>query len=197
MSAALTGSGRRGRWSRPILLQCMARTKPRLRETGMNESLQGRARAAAVIRQAAGSVAALLLLASTDAVAGSPVNTGFFGHTAIKGYDPVAYQTLGRPVEGSGDYSYEWTGATWRFASRADLEKFKANPEKFAPQYGGYCAYAVGAKGEKVGIDPTAFTVVGGKLYLNYSKDIQAKWLADRDNYIGKADRIWPTIRDK
>jgi YHS domain-containing protein len=138
-----------------------------------------------------------LLLTATAALAGSPINTGLFGSTAIKGYDPVAYQTEGKPVKGGSDYVYDWSGAHWQFASQSDLEKFKAAPEKYAPQYGGYCAYAVGAKGEKVGIDPDAFTVLDGKLYLNYSKDIQKKWDADRASYIRKADTIWPTIRDK
>jgi YHS domain-containing protein len=110
-----------------------------------------------------------LLLTATAALAGSPINTGLFGNTAIKGYDPVAYQTEGKSVKGSSDYGYDWSGAHWWFASQSDLEKFKAAPEKYAPQYGGYCAYAVGAKGEKVGIDPEAFTVLDGKLYLNYS----------------------------
>jgi len=143
------------------------------------------------------TIAAALFGIATAGMAGSPINTGLFGSTAIKGYDPVAYQSESKAVKGSGDYVYDWNGAKWQFASQSDLDKFKSGPDKYAPQYGGYCAYAVGAKGEKVGIDPEAFTVLDGKLYLNYSKDIQKKWEADRDGYIKKGDVIWPSIKDK
>ena len=96
-----------------------------------------------------------------SALAGE-INTTLLGN-AIDGYDPVAYQTMGKPVEGSADYTYDWKGATWRFASAENRDMFAADPEKYAPAYGGYCAYGV-AQDALVGIDPEAWSVVDGKL---------------------------------
>jgi YHS domain-containing protein len=138
---------------------------------------------------------ALLLALATalPALAISPVNKSLFGGVAIDGYDPVAYFTDAKPVEGKKDFTFDWKGATWRFASAANRDLFAKTPEKYAPQYGGYCAYAV-AKGTTAGIDPAAWTVRGGKLYLNYDSDIQQKWLQDPDGYIAKADVNWPKM---
>jgi len=130
---------------------------------------------------------------SLSALALDPINTGLFGNTAIKGYDAVAYHTDHKPVKGNKDYSFEWMGAKWLFASQDHLNQFKADPERYAPQYGGYCAYAV-SQNSTAGIDPDAFTVIGDKLYLNYDKDIQNKWEANRDGYIRDADRLWPEV---
>jgi len=124
------------------------------------------------------------------------VNTTRFGNVAIKGYDPVAYFKESKPVKGSKDFQHEWNGAVWRFASWEHLEAFKASPETYAPQYGGYCAWAV-SQGSKANIDPTQWTVVDGKLYLNYNKKIQKRWLTDRDNLIEKADENWPSVMKK
>ena len=85
------------------------------------------------------------------------------GGAAIQGYDPVAYFTEGKPVKGEGQHAYQWKGATWRFSSAANLERFAATPEKYAPQYGGYCAYGV-ASGYAVKTEPDAWSIVGGKL---------------------------------
>lgn len=123
------------------------------------------------------------------------INTGFWGKTAIKGYDTVAYFTENKAVKGDSDFTYEWKDANWKFSSRENLELFKADPEKYAPQYGGYCAYAV-SQNDTAGIDPKQFTVLNGKLYLNYNKSINNKWLKDRDNYIDKADEYWPSLLD-
>lgn len=114
---------------------------------------------------------------------------------AIRGADPVAYFTDGAYEAGSPDHTAQWMGATWRFTSEEHRARFVADPERYAPQYGGYCAYAV-ANGQTASTDPEAFTVVGDKLYLNYSKDIEAKWRAHRDAFIAKADEKWPAIRD-
>jgi len=142
-------------------------------------------------------VAALvLLLAAAPALALSPVNKSLLGGVAIDGYDPVAYFTDGKPVEGSADYSFEWQGATWRFASAEHRDRFAGQPERWAPQYGGYCAWAV-SQGHTADIDPAAWTVVGEKLYLNYDADVQKKWLADRDRYIRDADVNWPKLLGK
>jgi YHS domain-containing protein len=132
----------------------------------------------------------------SPALADDPVYTGIFSSLAVSGYDPVAYFTDGKPVEGSSDYEYEWKGATWRFASAANLAAFKMDPEKYAPQYGGYCAWAV-SQGYTASADPDVWRIVDGKLYLNYSKDIQQKWEKDIPGNISKADTNWPKVLDK
>lgn len=112
---------------------------------------------------------------------------------AIRGYDPVAYFKNGEPVKGSESFTFEWEGAEWLFSSQENLEAFKAEPEKYAPQFGGYCAYAVG-NGYTYESSPKAWRIVDGKLYLNYSKGIQKKWEADRDALIKKAEENWPGV---
>lgn len=115
---------------------------------------------------------------------------------AIQGYDPVAYFTRKKPVEGSARYTYRWKGATWRFASAANRDAFKANPARYAPQYGGYCAYAM-SEDAVAPTDPAAWTVYKGKLYLNYSRSVRSLWRRDRDRRIGDADRNWPGVLNK
>jgi len=138
---------------------------------------------------------AALVLFAAAAFAVSPVNSNWRG-VAIHGYDPVAYFTDGKPVEGKSDITFEWQGATWRFASAEHQKAFAAEPEKYAPQYGGYCAFAV-AKNDTADIEPDAFTLVDGKLYLNYDQDIQATWRRDSKGYIEKADGYWPRMIKK
>lgn len=121
------------------------------------------------------------------------INTGWFGSVAIKGYDPVAYLVEGKAVKGSSDHEVEWQEATWRFSSMANKQAFEKEPERFAPQYGGYCAYAV-ANNSLAGIDPEQFTIVNDKLYLNYNAKIQKQWLDDRDAFIERADGNWPAV---
>lgn len=133
------------------------------------------------------------LLQPSAAQAADPVYTGTFSSLAVDGHDPVAYFTMGKPVEGSADYEYEWNGATWRFASQENLESFKADPEKYAPQYGGYCAWAV-SQGYTASADPDAWKIVDGKLYLNYSKGVQQRWSEDIPGNIAKADDNWPKV---
>ena len=135
----------------------------------------------------------LALLLSSSAFALDPTYTSFFSSEAIKGYDTVAYFTEGKPVKGSDDFSTEYNAATWLFSSQQNLDLFLANPDKYAPQYGGYCAYAV-ATNTTASIKPELFTIVGDKLYLNYSKSINEKWLANRSAYITDADRHWPNL---
>ena len=118
------------------------------------------------------------------------------GAGAIDGHDPVAYFTEGRPVAGSPQFTHQWNGATWRFASAANRDRFAAAPEKYAPQYGGYCAYGV-AGGYAVKIDPQAWSVVDGRLYLNYSRSVQASWKQDVPGFIRKADANWPSVLSK
>jgi hypothetical protein len=110
---------------------------------------------------------------------------------AIDGYDPVAYVTDQKPVKGSPEVQFVHRGSTFQFASDAHRQVFIADPGRFAPQYGGYCAYGM-AKGYKAKIDPAAFTVVDGKLFLNYNDAVRAQWLSDIPGYIRRADANWP-----
>lgn len=112
---------------------------------------------------------------------------------AIRGYDPVAYFTVGEPIMGSDQFTTQWQGATYKFASAASLELFKAEPAAYAPQYGGYCAYAV-AKGATAGTVPEAWSIVDGKLYLNYSLNVQQRWRKDVPGHIRAADQNWPAV---
>jgi YHS domain-containing protein len=120
------------------------------------------------------------------------INTGD-SEVAIRGYDVVAYFTIGEAVEGAADYSHRWMEAEWRFSSQSHLDLFREDPEKYAPQYGGYCAWAV-SRGYTAPIDPQAWKIVGEKLYLNYNAKIRKKWLKDRDELIEKANENWPDI---
>lgn len=115
---------------------------------------------------------------------------------AIAGYDPVAYFKQNKPVKGSITYAATHQGSTFRFASAANRDAFAADPDKYAPQYGGFCAYAV-ASGYKAKIEPDAFTIVNGKLYLNYDQSIQRRWRRDIPGYIRKGDRNWPEVSKK
>ncbi len=143
-------------------------------------------------------IAALAALLLTFAVAPAvakedPVYTGTFSSLAVSGHDPVAYFKEGKPVEGSSAHELEWNGATWRFASAANLAAFEADPEAYAPQYGGYCAWAV-SQGYTASTDPTAWRIVDGKLYLNYSHGVQSRWETDIPGNIAKADANWPKV---
>ena len=140
------------------------------------------------------TLALALVGATTSADAAEPpINTlknSFFSgrtDTAINGYDIVAYFTVGKPVKGQDSLVHEWMGAKWKFSSQDNLDLFKGNPEKYAPQYGGYCAYGV-TQGSLVKVEPEQFTIRDGKLYLNYDADVQAKWLKDPAGYIKDAD---------
>ncbi|NND81453.1 MAG: YHS domain-containing protein [Gammaproteobacteria bacterium] len=137
--------------------------------------------------------AALLLSLSPAAWAVDPTYTEFFSNKAIRGYDSVAYFTQGKAVEGKEQFTTDYNEAQWLFSSQEHLDLFKQNPQKYAPQYGGYCAYAV-SKNSTASTQPDLFTIVDDKLYLNYSKGIQKKWLADTKNFIRLADQNWPGI---
>lgn len=134
------------------------------------------------------------LIFAPAALAVDPVNKSYLGGVAIRGYDPVAYFEMGMPVEGKKEFSAEWMDATWQFANAANRDKFKAKPEQFAPQFGGYCAYAV-SYGTTADIDPEAWKIVDGKLYLNKNKSIQQSWSQDIPGHIARANKNWPGIR--
>ena len=137
-----------------------------------------------------------LLAWSFSIAAVEPVYTSIFSDKAIKGYDTVAYFTQGKAVEGSEDFSTDYNGAKWLFSSQEHLDLFTVDPEKYAPQYGGYCAYAV-AQSKTASIKPELFTIYEGKLYLNYNKSINEKWNASKLNFITDADKNWPKLISK
>ena len=115
------------------------------------------------------------------------------GGAALQGHDAVAYFKDAKPVKGSAAYKAEFKGSTFLFASPANRDAFLAEPAKYAPQYGGYCAFGV-AGGYKAAIDPAAFTVVDGKLYLNYNREVQKQWSGNVPGFIAKADKNWPAV---
>lgn len=112
---------------------------------------------------------------------------------AVRGHDPVAYFKDGKPVKGSAEHRFEHKGSMFHFASKANRDAFAAEPERYAPQYGGFCAFGMSG-GYKAAIDPVAFTVREGKLYLNYNLEVQKQWSADIPGHVNKADRNWPAV---
>ncbi len=112
---------------------------------------------------------------------------------AIKGFDPVAYFTERTPTLGSSQFEYEWEGATWQFSSVENRDLFANNPSQYAPQYGGYCAWAV-AQGYLAPIDPNAWAIVNERLYLNFNSEIQTRWQRDIPGNIAKANTNWPAV---
>lgn len=125
----------------------------------------------------------------------SAVNVDAQG-VALHGHDAVAYFTDGNAVPGSAAYEFTWNGGRWRFASAANRDRFAQTPAQFAPQFGGYCAWAV-SNNDTADIDPNAFAVVDGKLYVNYSTFVQARWRLSRDANIAKGHQNWPGLLDK
>jgi YHS domain-containing protein len=123
------------------------------------------------------------------------VNTDAMG-LMIRGYDPVAYFTEGRPVPGNPDIAVEYGGAKYLFSSAANRAAFNADPEKYAPQYGGYCAFGV-AEGKKFDIDPASWRIVDDKLYVNLNPVVLDMWSADTQKYLKKSEKNWPKIRGK
>lgn len=136
-------------------------------------------------------LAAVLMLALPATARAQAVNAD--GGVAIKGTDVVAYFTEGRVVTGSSQFAHRWHDTEWRFASAANRDAFAREPEKYAPQYGGFCAWGM-AEGYRAPIDPAAFRVVDGKLYLNYNRSVQGTWLKDIPGNVTKADDNWAKI---
>lgn len=141
-------------------------------------------------------LATLLLVLSSSLFAASTAFAGDFfekNGVAIEGYDAVAYFTDKKPVEGKKEFSAEYKGSTFLFSSAANRDKFAANPAAFAPQFNGFCAYGAAA-GYKAKTDPDAFSIVDGKLYLNYNSVVRVRWSLDTQGYINKAEANWPTV---
>ncbi|MFC3150743.1 YHS domain-containing (seleno)protein [Litoribrevibacter euphylliae] len=124
----------------------------------------------------------------------SSVNIGD-NDVAIHGYDPVAYFTNSKAVEGSAKFTAIHDGAIYRFASKKNRDLFSSDPSHYAPQFGGYCAMGV-ALDKKLDIDPNAFYIYKDKLYLNLNKDVQKKWVTDIPGYLKTANRTWSGIED-
>jgi YHS domain-containing protein len=138
--------------------------------------------------------AAAAPFAATPAFAEKPpVYTAILSHVAVGGYDPVAFFTDGHPVEGDAQFAMTYQGYEYRFASAEHLAAFRANPTRYLPQYGGYCAWAV-AQGRTASGDPRFWRIVDGKLYLNYNADIQQRWASDIPGNIRAANAHWPAV---
>lgn len=137
-----------------------------------------------------------LLPVTAAQAADRPVYTGFFSNVAVGGYDVVAYFTERRPVKGERGFAHDYNGAQWHFASAANRDRFIAEPERYAPQFGGYCAWAV-SEGYTASADPAYWKIVDGKLYLNYDASVQKKWEADIAGHIRKAAANWPAVLRK
>ena len=134
------------------------------------------------------------LAAVTDASAGKPrYYTGYVRGVAVGGYDPVAYFTERKPVRGKKEFETKWDGVKWRFASAENRDVFLKTPKKFAPQFGGYCAYAVGI-GTTARGNPRNWKIVNGKLYLNITRGIQRTWERRQSHYIKAGNRNWPRV---
>ena len=140
-------------------------------------------------------IAVMVLVASGAA---APAFAQDYSHSTpgLSGYDPVAYFTDGKPVRGSGFHVAVVDGVTYAFASAEHQKMFEANPQKYLPAYGGYCAYGLGV-GKKFVADPEVWRIVEGKLYLNLDKGIQQKWEKDIPGFIKKGDSNWVTMKDK
>jgi len=134
---------------------------------------------------------ALLLLSACGNEATTKVYSTDNG--AIDGYDPVAFFTDSSAVKGDKAFTTEWNGASWCFASAENLDAFKSNPEKYAPQYGGYCAYGT-ADGHLSPTQAETWTILDNKLYFNYNMKVKERWAQDQRGYIEKADKNWPEL---
>ena len=129
----------------------------------------------------------------SNRVSAQEIYTGFLSRAALGGYDPVAYFLQGRPQEGSSAFTLEWKGATWRFASAANRDLFRSDPERYAPRYGGHCAWAT-ARGYRAKGDPLHWEIVDGRLYLNYDAKVHADWRKDIPGEIARAEANWPKL---
>jgi YHS domain-containing protein len=122
-----------------------------------------------------------------------PIYSGLFSKVAVGGYDPVAYFTEQKPVKGDAKFTTSYKNTPWHFSSAENRDKFIASPERYAPQYGGYCAWAV-AQGSTASGDPQHWKIVNDKLYLNYDAQVQKKWEINIPGFIQQADKNWPNV---
>ena len=135
-------------------------------------------------------IAGFALCSLANSAQSGEINTGYFGDVAIKGYDTVAYFTTHKAVKGSEDHSQEWLGTVWFFSSSKHHEMFASNPVQYAPQYGGYCADGVAYEQVTANIDPNAWRIIDGKLYLHYDEGAAVE-IEEIPGQIEKADHNW------
>ncbi len=150
-------------------------------------------RRALLLTAMAGATALVAAPLLTNPVMAKKPSTYTSGGAAVGGYDPVAYFKQGKAVKGSSKHATKYKGATYRFASAENLKAFKASPARYAPQFGGYCAWAV-SQGYTAHGDPRAWSVVGGKLYLNYNSSVRSKWKRNASSNIKKGRANWPKV---
>lgn len=143
------------------------------------------------MRQAIRYILFILCIFSQQAFAGDAVFQK--DGVAIGGYDPVSYHRMQKAGKGDSRHAYQWNNSSWHFTSASNRELFAADPEKYAPRYGGFCAYAA-SKGALAPTDPQAWTIKDNRLYLNYSIAIRSKWREDIDNNIALANKNWPEL---
>ena len=136
---------------------------------------------------------AYLCAAGTALAETREINTGYFNKLAMNGYDVMTYWRGGKPLEGKTDISAKYKGATWVFVSVGNRAEFLSNPSRYAPQYGGYCAYAA-SQNALADVDPFAWHIWKNKLYLNYSPRVRRTWASKIDENIEKADGYWPGL---
>ncbi|MEO1219856.1 MAG: YHS domain-containing (seleno)protein [Pseudomonadota bacterium] len=144
---------------------------------------------------AAAALAAPLAVSTPAALADGGIFVGVEGgNIAVSGYDTVSYfQGNGKPVLGSANFKVKHDGAVYHFSSRANADLFSANPDRYAPQYGGHCAWAM-SRGSLAPGDPTLYKIHEGKLYLNFNRNVQQTWLGDIEGFISKSDPAWTKI---
>lgn len=158
--------------------------------------MSGKFPAKPVRQSVSAAMFAVAAVTAGPALADDSVNTGYFGGVAIMGYDTVAYFTEGKAVKGSEEFSYEWLGTPWHFASKKHREMFMSEPTKYAPQYGGYCAGEVALnESVTVNVDPEAFRIIDGKLYLIYDEGNAADFAQHADDLVPKGDENWPVVQ--
>jgi len=140
----------------------------------------------------------VLVIALIFALSAFTQKAEIFSHEgkAIRGYDPVAFFTSNMPVKGSAAFEYKWRDAVWQFASKENLEAFEKDPVKYAPQFGGYCAYGT-SRGYKAPTETDTWTIVDNKLYFNYNRKVKDIWSKNQQALIEKANQLWPEIRNK
>ncbi len=137
----------------------------------------------------------IAVTACSSAANFAPVNTNGSG-LAVRGYDPVAFFASNDAIVGDKKYEFTWNGAKWHFASAENLEKFKADPVAYAPQFGGYCSYAV-SRGYTADGDPMTWKIVEGKLYLNYNQEVKEEWEKEQLRFIEDGTKNWVEFRKK
>lgn len=141
-------------------------------------------------------IAAILTAGLTSPTAvyadSAPIYTPWSSNVAVGGYDVVSFYS-GKPRKGTTKFFYEHEGARWLFVSERSRDTFIGNPERYAPAYGGYCAWAL-AKGKLAKGSPKHWSLVDGQLFLNFNGRIKKRWDVDRTRFIEKADANWPEV---